>query len=599
MARLSAEVGTHADHRVDTDFSEAIDYYWGRLHDPAQFPWAGNRFEPVIIGPTWQVTPDGFWKLPEATLGWQALGWTGSRLQLKRDTPWRYTDEQARFVLWWYAIDELGDFIYRDGILQRLKGWGKDPVGSTLCALEAFGPCRFLEYDGLMPVATDVDEAWVQMAAVSQEQTKNTTRLFPQLFKPETIREYGIRIGKEYVYGLGDSRLIQAVTSSPTTLEGARATKVLKNETQHWDDSNGGHDMEAVLERNTTKSADGAARALAITNAPEPSSDSVGLRAREAYELAMAGESLTTGILYDSLEAPPDAPLTAEDAPEVLEAVKGDSHWLNSKRIVKSILDTRNPPSRSRRFWYNQVVAAEDAWLDPRFVDICSFPDAPKYEQGEKCFVFFDGSKSDDATAAVACRLSDGFLQTVGVWHRPPGARGKNWIVNRSTVDHTIREFLDNHRVIGLFADPSHTVDDETSESFWDETIDGWHRDYGSKLKLKASGSKRGHSVMWDMVDPTKVKEFTAAAERFVTDVEDTADPDNDRVALGFDGDARLRTHLKNARRYPNRYGVSLWKGHRESPKKIDAAVCAVGARMMRRKFMIDAGSKQPGKVHY
>jgi hypothetical protein len=52
---------------------------------------------------------------------------------------------------------------------------------------------------------------------------------------------------------------------------------------------------------------------------------------------------------------------------------------------------------------------------------------------------------------------------------------------------------------------------------------------------------------------------------------------------LVHDGDARLRTHVRNARRYPTKWGVSLWKGHRESKRKVDLAVCMVGARMLRR----------------
>lgn len=34
------------------------------------------------------------------------------------------TKEQKRFILWWYAIDAQGKFIYRDGVLGRIKGWG-------------------------------------------------------------------------------------------------------------------------------------------------------------------------------------------------------------------------------------------------------------------------------------------------------------------------------------------------------------------------------------------------------------------------------------------------------------------------------------------
>src|SRR5690606_37969474 len=99
--------------------------------------------------------------------------------------------------------------------------------------------------------------------------------------------------------------------------------------------------------------SDGAARVGSITNAYEPGMDTVAERDRDAYDTMTAGQSRTTGILYVSLEAPPEAPLTAEDAPAVASAIRGDSHWLNVDRIVRSILDTRNPPSRSRRFWYN------------------------------------------------------------------------------------------------------------------------------------------------------------------------------------------------------------------------------------------------------
>lgn len=82
-------------------------------------------YTPVRIGPTWQRGEDGHFILPERTLGWQILGWTADWLQHGDGRPWRYTDEQARLTLWWYAIDHRGRFIYRDGVVQRLKGWGR------------------------------------------------------------------------------------------------------------------------------------------------------------------------------------------------------------------------------------------------------------------------------------------------------------------------------------------------------------------------------------------------------------------------------------------------------------------------------------------
>jgi hypothetical protein len=53
--------------------------------------------------------------------------------------PWQFTPEQARFVLWYFAIDERATSCYHSAVLQRLKGWGKDPVAACL-AISACSP---------------------------------------------------------------------------------------------------------------------------------------------------------------------------------------------------------------------------------------------------------------------------------------------------------------------------------------------------------------------------------------------------------------------------------------------------------------------------
>lgn len=612
---------THVDTGPSHD--EIVGWYREQLARPAVVPW--NSLAPVRLGPTWQIDTTGHWVLPEHTIGWDVLGWCGTWLQLKAGVPWRFTLEQARFLLWWYSIDETGAFLHADGVLQRLKGWGKDPLGACLCAVEALGPCRFAEWENDQPVPIDVDAAWVQTAAVSLEQTKNTMRLFPSLFTAEAKKRFKIQIGKELIHALGDTRLIQAVTSSPTTLEGNRGTFILANETHHWGASNSGHDMADVIERNTVKAPDGGARRLAITNAFEPSGDSTAQRDREAWELAAGGAYYGgTNILYDSLEAPPDAPLALPmldnetDAQherrvrstitEVVVAIRGDSTWLQPSRIVKSILDPRNPPSRSRRFWFNQIWAAEDAWAIPQDFALLERRDRI-VTAGEEIVMFFDGSKSDDATGLVGCCMSDGHVFTLGLWQRPPGERGKEWTAPRDKVDDAVIDAFDRYTIVAFFGDPSHTRDDETQERYWDALFDEWHRRYRDVLTVwatKANAKDPGHSVMWDMTSPARSEQFTAAAERTQEDivrgaqlVRDAQDSGRvEQLPLTWDGDNRLAVHVRNARRYPNRYGVSLWKGHRESSRKIDLAVCMVGARMVRRLVMnAPTKRKRTGKV--
>jgi hypothetical protein len=57
-------------------------------------------------------------------MGWQCIRWMETRLNGPYGGKIQLTKEQKRFLLWWYAVDENGRFVYQDGILQRLKGWG-------------------------------------------------------------------------------------------------------------------------------------------------------------------------------------------------------------------------------------------------------------------------------------------------------------------------------------------------------------------------------------------------------------------------------------------------------------------------------------------
>ncbi|WP_037576786.1 terminase [Phaeacidiphilus oryzae] len=556
--------------------------------------------QPVAIGPTWRRGPDGKFVLPAFTLGWQCLAWTGTYLQHHVGAPWRYTSEQARLTLWWYAMDPVSHrFLYRDGVLQRLKGWGKDPVKATWSAFEFVGPCRF---GGIaeagnpwgipagQPVGAQHPAAWVQIAAVSQDQTRNTMTLFPSIFTRRALEEFRIDLGKEIIYADKGRARIEAVTSSPRALEGGRPTFTSMGETHHWVESNGGHEMAAVIERNATKSADGQARTLADTNAYEPGEDSVAERTREAWESARSGRAADTGLFYDSLEAPAEALLTEEWIGPTLRAVRGDSVWLDIDRLKASILDIRNPPSRSRRFWFNQIVAAEDAFLAPYEWDACPH-EGLQLASGDELVLFFDGSKSDDATGLVGCRVSDGLVVTLGVWQRPANWPDDTpWRVPREDVDGVVERAFAEYRPLAFFADPGSGHDDADGERYWDGYIDAWAQRYGKRLKVKAvTGGANRHAVLWDMRDRRRQQAFTEAVDRFYRDVLERQ--------LLHDGHRVLRQHVANARRRTNAWGYTIGKEHRESARKIDLAVCAIGARMLRRTLLTSATWEKRAKA--
>lgn len=601
-------------------------------------------------GPAWEIGPLGTYIQPKHTLGWQVLRWIRENLQsdetddFGNPMPFEPTPEQQRLYLWWYAVDERGRFLYRKGILQRLKGWGKDPFAAVLAAVEFVGPCRFagwLKVDrpdlGLVagePLAKEHPKAWIQVAAVSKDQTVNTMAIFPGLFNAKCMKDHGIDIGKEIIYAHGGQRRIQCVTSSPKSLEGGRPTFVIKNETHHWLLNNDGHAMAKVINRNVAKAKGGQSRTLSITNAYDPTESSVAQAEREAWEAEMAGLAIKTGVMYDSLEAGKDAKIifprkpdgTMPTEPEIkayigaiINSVRGDAWWLDIEGLVNETLGGENDIVDSQRFYYNRLVTADDAWVDPDAVRKAINAMAAEQRAGigsdelapgwnvvspdDPCVMFFDGSKSRDSTALVGCRLDDGYTFLIGVWARPLGERGKTWLAPRDKVDARVRQVMGpagkertggRFNIVGFFGDPSHAKDDEDSSRYWDGLIDTWHIDYKDRLQIWATktGNKQ-HAIMWDMTSPDRSSQFTGAAELFVEDMETKNDIEEFAPSFEICGHPALVDHLRNARKYPNQWGTSLWKGAKESGKKIDLAVAAVGARMVRRLLM-NVGLEEP-----
>lgn len=586
MARLKKRVTVLPSR--DSEIDVIRDWYRNALATEPEPLW---KVDPVRIGPTWKRDGHG-WLLPDITLGWDFLAWTGYWLRdSKARAPWKWTLEQARFWLWYYALDSEGRPLHDTAVLQRLKGWGKDPMAAGGAVASCFAPLTFDHFDPVSgePVGREEPNAWVQICAVSQEQTKNTMKLLPGLIPRETREHYGIQLGKLNMYALGDSRQIEAVTSSPLALEGGRPTMVVRNETQNWNSSNGGIDMDGVLSGNAAKREDSVnVKTLDICNAYRDGEDSVAQRVREAWEgtqgdpdshdVGLRPKYMDFGLLYDSIEAAPDTPMTTDSIPKVIEAIRGDSTWLSTRRIEKEIINPKNPVSESRRKWFNQCMAPEDAFVTSQELDANQHEEL-KLERGERITMFLDCSLNDDATALVACRVSDGFVKPLGLWQRPPGKRGDKWRVPRESVDDVVRQAMRDYGVVGFWGDPSHVLDDDTGLHYWDSLFDAWHRDYGRRLKMWAQPSGRErHAVMFDMTHFDVQKRFVGMVAQAYGDIEQHDFP--------YDGDARLRSHMLNARRQPTKAGMSIAKEGRESRRKIDLAICAIGARGIRREFL-------------
>ena len=187
----------------------------------------------------------------------------------------------------------------------------------------------------------------------------------------------------------------------------------------------------------------------------------------------------------------------------------------------------------------------------------------------------FDGSRSDDHTALVGCSVEDDHAFLIEAWAPP-----KDGEIDRADVDRVVRDAISRYSPVGFYADVKE----------WESYIDSWSSEFGDELVLSASPKS---AVGWDM--RTREREFTRACERTLAAIVASAQAAGEGKPRGFthDGSATLRWYALNARRNPNRYGISVRKEHRASSKKIDAVPALILARLARLDWLALPESKR------
>ena len=525
--------------------------------------------------------PEG---LPERTLGYEALAWAAKYLRhpngIRAGKAWQFTREQARFVLWFYAVDDAGRWLFHHGARRLAKGSGKSPFAAVMALVELLAPVRFDHWDGKVPggvVGKPVSMPWVQIAAVSLDQTENTMRMVRAMASPANApalhRDYSLDVGKTQIFVQPEGKL-EVITSSAATAEGAESTFVIGDELEHWTPSNGGSELHATLLDNLSKSG---SRMLETLNAWKPGINSAGESTFNDWVLQESGRSKNDSkILYDARQAPHGTELgDAESLRSALEWVYADCPWSDVDAIITRIWSPSARVDDSKRKYLTWPVASSDAWCDPQDWAQMARPDI-EVSPGDDVVMFFDGSLSNDHTALIGCRVDDGHVFTIGVWQPQSVHADDKPMVDVQAVDDRVDFAFATWNVVGFFADVREW------ESF---TKVAWPERYRDKLELWATsrGAQQPEPIAWDMRG--KDFAFTTAAE--------LAEAEIMQHMFTHDGNALLTEHVLNARRHEGRYGITVRKESRKSSKKIDACVCLIGARMVWRLAREKAGSSK------
>jgi hypothetical protein len=491
------------------------------------------------------------WRGPEVpgefpTLGYAVADWIQARCVVPDGDhvgePYVLTDEMVRFLLNLYRLDpETGRFVaFRGGQLIRPQKWGKGPFSASLICVESApdGPVLFDGWDAAgEPVGRPWATPWVQVTAVSEDQTDNVWRALQPMIELGALAAEIPDTGVTRI-NLPSGGVIEPVTSSARSRLGQRITFAVQDETHSWTQRNGGRALADNQRRNLAGTG---GRWIETTNAWDPAETSV---AQQTFE-----DVSSDGVFRDMAQPGAGSVANKQDRRRMIRRVYGDSWWVDRDRIdaeIASLLE--RDPAQAERFFLNRPTAGAGAAFDAdRFAELATDHEP---QPGEVVVVGVDGARFRDALAVVATEVRTGHQWLAGIWERPEHAPD-GYEHPTSEVDGVVQDLFDRFDVWRLYADPQ-----------WIEhLVHDWQGRYGDR-----------RVVEWYMNRPRQ----TAHAIRAWTEAVGAGD-------LTHDGHPRLVAHVRNARRQPvnvrddrGRPMHVIAKAHSESPLKIDAAAAAV-----------------------
>jgi hypothetical protein len=401
--------------------------------------------------------------------------------------------------------------------------------------------------------------AWVQIGAVSEDQTENThSVVYEFLTADDGAAAEALRIDpgltRSYLRDGARKGKLEPVTAAAGSREGQPITYAVLDETHLWTPRNGGVRLARTLRRNVAK-MDG--RSYETTNSVEPGERSVAEGTHKAAEQGAAG------VFYDAVEADPIDIEKATDV-ELVAALRkpyGDSWWVDLPRLVADIRDPDMPREDAERFFFNWNRKGRGKAVDPKRWEQLADP-GRTVADSERIGLGFDGSISEDATALVGCTAdkhlfvpsfvtADGELRPT-IWVRPENAPA-GWRMPRLEIVRAWRQVLEQFDCGRWMGDPPK----------WQTEQEALAEEYGEELIL--------------FLDTNQPKRMSTACDRFTSAL-------NDEDPLSHDGNDLLTAHvlamvkkkayLKAEDETDGRTRFVFTKG--EDGRKIDAGVAAI-----------------------
>lgn len=497
-------------------------------------------------------------------------------------------DDFYDFIVDAYCLEPSGRRMYDLVVLSRPKGTAKSELAGNVTLFDAHGPSRFagwavggetFEQHGFVhtylpgePMGRRIQDSFVRLLATEEGQTGNTFRNIRSNLEDEgspLAAVPGMDSGITRAL-LPDGGEIRPSTSGAASKDGGLESFAVADET-HLYTTEETREMFNTVRRNLAKRKEDQPWFLCTTTMYGDGERSVAEMHHKKALAILEGKAKNNRMLFDHVEGGIITDLSDEvRLLEVLKEAYSNRTWIDYERYVGDGQDELVDRSSFRRLNLNQQAASMTAWLTSQQVGaVASRDDSPvsPLTKGDIITLGFDYAPGNvvertkkkllripDATALVACRLSDMSLHPVGIWEATEQAAMNGWNPPLVEIEQTVHDAFTKYRVVGMFADPTG----------FQGYLDRWTSKYHKMLRVIGSTGRPMYRYMSGTSATTSGKDidllYNAIASQQV------------RIAES----AVLTRHFLNARLASGTYGHKLLKRTPDSPLKIDGAVASV-----------------------
>jgi phage terminase large subunit-like protein len=328
--------------------------------------------------------------------------------------PIELDDEQVRFILHAYELDDRGKRVVRRAVFSRAKGRAKSELAAMLACAEGLGPVRFngWGHDG-KPLGRPVRGPVIPCIATEEGQAGNVYRAIEFMLRyGQVAGTSGLDVGLTRTF-LPGGGVIQPVTAKAHSKEGGWESFAVFDET-HLYVLPELHRLHDTIRRNLSKRKEAEPWSLEVSTMYAPGEGSVAEHSHAYAKALEEGKIRDPGFLFDHRAGPEEFDFDDDEQlrAALVEAYGEAAGWMDIERLIAEARDPQTDESDFRRYFVNRATRREAGLFIRSSTWAALGPTEPLpmdtlIPEGAEVCLGADGSRTFDTTVVAWAHETD------------------------------------------------------------------------------------------------------------------------------------------------------------------------------------------------